>query len=77
MHLRIWDGSGLADIQPPDLKDYARAGVYVCCGASGHQGACGNHLWVYVGTDPIPHHNILLNRIRTEVPHVNGHGSHA
>ena len=83
MKLRHWNGLELVDIQPPDLKDHCRAGIYVCCSSAEqhthneHPSTCGYHLWIYCGVDPTPHHNILLNKIRTEVPHVNGHGSHA
>lgn len=82
MKLRTWNGSALVDIQPPDLKDYCRAGIYICCkegDGHSHNAAppdCGYHLWLYVGPDPIPHHNILLMRIRAEVPHINGQGAH-
>lgn len=76
MKLRAWNGIELVDIQPPDLKDHCRAGVYICCLAHNHASGCGNHLWIYAGPDPVPNHNVLLNQIRVNVPHVNGVGTH-
>jgi hypothetical protein len=78
MKLKAWNGLELVDIQPPDLKNHCREGVYICCLNHNHNGGdCGYHLWVWCKPDPIPHHNILLNAIKKDVPHVNGNGAHA
>jgi hypothetical protein len=81
--MNIWNGQELVVIHPPQLKNYARAGVYICCmsGAGHNHGGpsdpCGYHLWAYVGPDPIPPLNALLHMIQRDVPHVNGNGAHA
>jgi hypothetical protein len=84
MILKIWDGSQLVVIEPPDLPTFARQGIYICCLATTAQhthndqqaSPCGYHLWIYVAQGVVPPQQILMHKIHTEVPHVNGNGVH-
>ena len=77
MHFQAWNGTQLVNIYPPQLQGHCRNGIYICCsGDQGHGGECGLHLWIWRGPDPIPHHDVLMQTIRHDVPHVNGNGTH-
>lgn len=85
MKCRVWNGTSLEGIDLQDMPQFARQGLYVCCkhGQSGHThedaqiSSCGFHLWIYAGPDPIPNWHKIKKLIKKEVPHVNGHGTHA
>jgi hypothetical protein len=83
MKIHAWNGHELVAVTPSRIRDHARAGVYICClSGPGHShqnpsDPCGYHLWSYAGKDPVPRINALLQMIRTDVPHVNGKGSHS
>ena len=79
--MKYWhsNGSTLDEISQSELPSYAREGVYICCKNHNHSGGdCGFHVWVYAnpsGDPPTPHE--IKEKIKTEVPHVNGNGTHA
>jgi len=66
----------MTEIQVPDLPQYAKQGIYVCCKAHAHGSGCGYHIWVYAGAGPAPAHGIIVSKIAREVPHLNGQGAH-
>jgi len=63
MHIKRWNGSALEDVPNPELRNFAREGLYV-------ENSDGTrHLWIYNGPDPVPSSSEIKARIAKEVPH--------